>query len=127
MLYRSIASFISSKLLHRYRQKIFTFFHVSFTFYLRASFRPINFVTLILHQRIILFSLYSFHHALFPIFFTFYQVQINRSNSLHYINTIFLYIFLFFLFHLFLKFHHVKWFTFLFQPIYIHVTIILYQ
>lgn len=31
---------------------------------------------------------------------------------------IFLYIFLFLLFHLFLKFHHVKWFTFLFQPLY---------
>lgn len=130
MLYRSIASFISPEAITSISTKNLYIFP-RFIYVLFASFRSINFVTLILYQRIILFSLYSsrfitlyFLLSLRSIIFIKYKFKLitlyQHDISLHLILP-------YILFHLFLKFHHVKWFTFFSQLIHVTITIILHQ
>lgn len=93
----------------------------SFTFYLSASSRSIQ----PRHINIISTSFYFiFHYSSRFISYAFFHhlyQAFTSSNSLHY--TTFLYILFFVSFHLLLKFHHAKWFTFFYPTI----TIILYQ
>lgn len=112
-------SFPSEAIIIDIDEKIFTSFHVFI--YLSASSRSIQ----PRHINIISTSFYFiFHYSSRFISYAFFHhlyQAFTSSNSLHY--TTFLYILFFVSFHLLLKFHHAKWFTFFYPTI----TIILYQ